>query len=426
MTSALESVRIAHAMTLRAQSEARWSTSQLLTHWNRLVPMASALYQSTQPSNVVTLAERLAADAQLLPPPTEERMSPRSALRQALAAMERSIRQKLPPKAEHKAEIRRLIMSTIWVTAGLTSRAAADDAFDARITNSGSPEERVQRERRAANLADRFTGIEQLAQIGLRQTELPEQSSSANRLRDAIAAWDVHAHRALASDRSTIVLHALSVHETVSLSGLALVVDSAHRSGLLDSLTTDRLAPILEDAVDSWHRLAEVSAEFAFGPVALPSALLDAGSALRAGLDTAVGLRDISTDPELASILISHLSTATTIAAATVDLIEADELRAPARAVARRLAEIHPNEFRSIVDPVAVHKRVSIPLPPEARSLLQIPAERVLRDAAEAVRRTSGLDSLRVPSRAKATDPSKVAPTRSSQRRHSPASSPVR
>jgi hypothetical protein len=93
----------------------------------------------------------------------------------------------------------------------------------------------------------------------------------------------------------------------------------------------------------------------------------------------------------------SHLDISVEIAGATCDLIATADLRAPARAIARLLAEQaseDPPLLASPVSAVAIHRGLSLPLDARGRRLLERSAERAFADAHETVNRASGLDVL--------------------------------
>jgi len=89
-----------------------------------------------------------------------------------------------------------------------------------------------------------------------------------------------------------------------------------------------------------------------------------------------------------------HLASSLTIAASTRDLIGDRELRGPARAIARVIAERNPEIKSAVVDPVDVHRGVSVPLPEPARVVFEPMVQQCFLDANEMVNRAAGLDAL--------------------------------
>ena len=97
---------------------------------------------------------------------------------------------------------------------------------------------------------------------------------------------------------------------------------------------------------------------------------------------------------EILEAMSGHLASSLTIAASTRDLIGDRELRGPARAIARVIAERNPEIKSAIVDPVDVYRGVSVPLPEPARVLFEPLVQQCFLDANEMVNRAAGLDTL--------------------------------
>jgi len=405
MPTAIEQLRVAFHLALRAQHTSEFDAGALVRAWPRLAGAAWSVQQSlpSQSSSNDLLVERISLDAKSLsvridrrPWPGDGALDP--AIAQVTAALESSA---VAIKAERfrsnePSDANRLIASTLWTTSQLVGRAARDHCFDLRMSHRSAQSSQLEVASAARDLHRRFNAVEQLAASVLgepgRRTSVA--GNVGPQLRRAVAVWDVEAHRALLGVRSTAVLHVLSHLEAESVGAVVGFVAQATDSGIIDKVTAARLTPILRDSSMSWEQLRDASAELSFGSVPVPMALIDAGRNLQERFTDAGAHSRPDDHPEILHALSGHLASAVTISAAARDLIDIGELRAPARAIARIMNEQYPDRLAAPVDAVAIQRRQTLPLTSETRPILAEPARRAFLDADEAVNRAAGLDSL--------------------------------
>jgi hypothetical protein len=404
MASAVEHLRVAHRLALGALHDSEADAAGLVRAWPRLAQaahtVARALPDDTGDEDRVL--QRIGLDALSLAEVTSElrwpgNVPPDPALMRVAAVFEgvAAMAGTGSMLAGDVAEARRLILGSLWTTARLVGRATRDHSYDVGLDHQHLEGVRSRTARAAMDLYRRFNAVEQLACLALRDTA-PGKSENGptSRLRQAIAIWDVEAHRALLTNRSTAALHVLAHQQAASVEAFRLFVDRATAGGVIDPLTHQRLMPVLADSSSSWGRLRDTAAEFCFGSTPLPESLLDAATDLRERFQDAVRPPGLGDRRETLAALSGHLASAVTICAATRDLIAAGELRAPARAIARAVREQWPNLVEAVVDPRDIQRGASVPLPDQARSLLAEPAARAFIAADEAVNRGAGLDAL--------------------------------
>lgn len=403
MSSIIERLRIAHRLALRAQHTSEFDTAALVRTWPRVAAAAAETFQSIPGTGAGgdLVVERIALDARSLGETIDRQPWPGTgrqdlALLQVAAALEgaASAGGESPVPQVDVAEARRLITSSLWTTAQLLGRTACDHAFDVRFDRKNFDADRGQVALLAKDTHRRFNAVEQLAAGSLRGRISTPASDVAGDLRRAVATWDVEAHRALLSNRSTTVLHVLAHQEAASVKAFEVFVDHARDGRVIDPVTAERLRPVLGDASASWAQLRDTAAEFSFANTAVPVAFIDAATGLRERFHDAIGTAGLEDHSQILGALTGHLASAVTISAAARDLITDGEMRAPARAIARLLAEQRPDLVAAPVDANAIHRGQSVRLTPEARDLLDEPARRVFRDADEALNRAAGLDML--------------------------------
>lgn len=284
-------------------------------------------------------------------------------------------------------------LSVLWIGSEYTRSAAMDAANDVEFDRDLGQQARIRVAARARDTARRLDAAERIAGefIGARPGH--GTGSVSEGLVRAIATWDVEAHRALIFDRSTMVLHGLARMEAMTGAAFGEFVANAERAGHLDELTAQRMTPALESLPRSWDAVGDATADLAFSNTSIPREFIEAAENLRTELDRAV---DFATPDEQAATLgaiKSHAATSMAIASSAQDLLMDDELRAPARAVARALATANPGRIDSPVDPTDIQRRMTVPLPKEARDHLQGPVGACVLDAHELVRRTAGLEA---------------------------------
>jgi len=405
MSTPTEQLQLALRLALRAHHTNDADAAALIRTWPHLVEAAYDAYEHFDGSGASTPAgpiDRIAADARAIAARAETRNWPArrgpldASLQQVTAALRRSIEvgHAGPPADQNEAD--RLILSTLWSTSQLAGRVMRDRAFDLRTDTGLSEIQKNEQLPAVRDMARRFNALEQLAAESLHANSrvMPAMSPQASQFRHAIASWDIQAHRALVEDRSTAVLHVLSHLEAESVKGLERFVSQTADSGIMDQVTADRLSPILSDSSASWARLRDVSAELSFSNIPVPIGLIQAGRNLQEQFSVAAAAADPNDHPQLLLGLTGHLASAVTISAAVRETIDSGELRAPAKAISRVMTEQNPGQDHTPVDPVAIQRRLTLPLNSDVRRLLDGPALRVFLDAAEAVNRSAGLDAL--------------------------------
>lgn len=418
MSSAIERLRTTHHLALRAQHASDWDSAALMRAWPQLATSAHAAYAGLPALQGADdrVAERIALDARSLIEAAGHEVwpgagAPDQALKQVAAGF-RAAADSLAtdhPRSGEVAEARRLIISSLWTTSRLVCRATRDHGFNLSLGDGSTIDDRVRIAQLTTVAHLRLGAIEQLAANGLRGQAHHEQSGPAAQLRSAVAMWDIEAHRALGNDRSTAVLHVLAHQEAASVKVFEMFIDRAAGEGVIDPLIRQRLMPVLADSSASWATLRDTAAQFSFSSTVVPMSLIDAATELRERFRDASHISLPDDRRDVLGVMSSHLASAVTISATARDLISEGQLRAPARAIARVMSEQRPEITESLVSIRDVRKGVSVPLPNEARALLDQPATRVFHDAAESLNRTAGLDSLH---HAPSNTPDSNAPTK--------------
>ena len=187
-------------------------------------------------------------------------------------------------------------------------------------------------------------------------------------------------------------LHVVSYHQADFALRIRQFVGAAAGHGVIDRFTHERLAPVFDESHQAWRDVLDVASEFSFANAQVPTALYDAGTDLHNKLQltppqTAEGHRDVL------SSVSEHLASSLDVAQVSRDLVGEGELRAPARAIARVVAERSPDVEESVVSPMDIHRGATVLLPREARDVLEGPTARAVDVAAEAVSRSAGLDT---------------------------------
>lgn len=403
MSTAIEQLRAAFHLALRAQQTSEFDAAALVRTWPTLANAAAVAHRSlgTGTHRLDLLVERIALDAESIGAPVERQQWPGfgktdHALAQVAAALQKSTTVSAAVRPEDLAEANRLIVSTLWTTSQLVGRAARDHSVDLHMDPRDSPPSQPELTSILRDVYRRFSAVEQLAAGALANPGARPggPSNAGTELRRAVAVWDVEAHRALLGDKSTAVLHVLSHLQAESVKAFEGFVAQATESDVIDKVTAGRLTPILQDSSTTWERLRDASAELSFGSIPVPMSLITAGRQLSERFSDAIHHSGPEDHAEILHALSGHLSSCVTISASACDLIETGELRAPARAINRMMIEQYPDRLAAPVDAVAIHRRQTLPLPPETRGVLADPARRAFLNADEALNRAAGLDAL--------------------------------
>jgi hypothetical protein len=406
MSPVIEHLRTAHHLALRAQHDSAFDAADLLRAWPRVVSAAYAVHRcfSTTDRDSDRVVQRIAVATEALSQGGDARGWPGpgrsdAKLQQVAAAFRSAVSD--PSAHLHKSdhpEARWLIASSLWATSRIIVRSLRDYSSDLRWGRNQPSGDPVALSNLATQVRYRFDAIEQLAAGSLHQVE--QQSSSSHEtgipLGRSIATWDIEAHRALLTIQSTAVLHVLSHLQAESMKATEVLIVRATHHGAIDSVSASRLCPVLRDSSSSWERLRDASAELSFGSTAVPMAFINAARGLQEDILDAARSPQHGAYPRLIQAVSSHIGSSVSIAAAACDLIDTKELRAPARAMARLLAETP--DFQDViaapVDPIAVRRGHTLPLHEGVRRLLEDPARQAFRHAHEAVDRSAGLESL--------------------------------
>ena len=401
MTGFIERLHVAHRLALRASQGEDIDAAAAVRAWPRVAQAAhqvnSLLADNGSGDRVV---ERIALDATSQARSHSRQpwlgVGPRDpALLQVAAGLQSAAESagSAPTDAGAVHEAQTLIASSLWVTAQLVGRAAGDHSYDIRFDSTLSAAQRLSIGSLAMDIHRRLNAVEQLALSGMNHKPRLEGGVAAD-LRQAVATWDVQAHRALLQHRSTMVLHILARQEALSVMAFHQFVDNATRTGIIDPFTRQRLTPALSALPVSWTAVGDLASEFSFATTPVPRSFIHAAEDLRGCFQAAIRLATPDDHRVILDAMSGHLASSLTIVASTRDLIGDHELRGPARAIARVIAERNPEIKSAIVDPVDVHRGVSVPLPDPVRVLFEPLVQQCFLDANEMMNRTAGLDAL--------------------------------
>jgi hypothetical protein len=146
----------------------------------------------------------------------------------------------------------------------------------------------------AQGMIARFDGFEQLAGaylFGLPPTSAkPDQvreAAAATRLKAALAAWEVRAHRTLANSPDPADLVRVARVQALITSTAGILTGAAARKGHIDNDIMQRLAPALEANQVAWSRAAKRWGELTNPASRTGPALVGAASEVRAAIAAA-------------------------------------------------------------------------------------------------------------------------------------------
>ena len=320
--------------------------------------------------------------------------------------------------ASQSKEAERLIGETLWMSANTAGEPLRDHLRDLGRTVARGPNEPAMRldYRRAHDAFGRLTAAENMA-ASLVAGRTIHPRASAGALAEAVATWDVEAHRSLLTQRSTSTLALISRREAAVQKAFATAVGHASSVGAIDAHTAERIEPVLGSLTKAWTDLADRSHTLIWGPQIVPRSTVEAGAELGRAFKTITLERE---EPHgqaaILSALNSHLASSVALAAAARELIHDRELIAPARAINAAVLKHNPTLRRTTVSPVDMLQGRSVSLPAEARDILQEPADAVYYESEEAMHRGAGLDSLHrqaepaIPANVPDTGPSRPVP----------------
>jgi hypothetical protein len=167
------------------------------------------------------------------------------------------------------------------------------------------------------------------------------------RLETALAAWEVRAHRTLASQPDPADLVRVARVQALIATTTVVVSEAAARRGEIEAGVIERLTPALENAQLAWSRSARRWAELTTPASRTDPALVEAAGQLRTAIGAAVANHTGWANPDeiagridlAATVMILHRSMVAAVELAYVTReIAADQpgLAAPARVIAMR------------------------------------------------------------------------------------------
>jgi len=283
------------------------------------------------------------------------------------------------------------IMHTLYVTAHAVTVALTNDLRDyhdqhrdSTVTAQGYPVDML------ADAHRRMSAAEQLAGSYVHDA-YPEALAGQHRdrvdparLADAVARWDVQAHRALAGTPQAHTLALVTAQETWLVSATSILWRAAAETGHANvSQYRTRLSPALERLWEEWGQAARTWTELTpKNSPPPPAQLRAAGDELRAATRELIHDRVGGATSQVIAARVDLTGVDTTLQrslASTVDLAHAvrDAGNEPGllvsakganRILAQRAEEgITPERMHAIVSPTAIHANRSIPAPESLR-----------------------------------------------------------
>lgn len=317
----------------------------------------------------------------------------------AAALVARYHRTTRPMRPEVRADVeaaRMRVMHALYVGAHGVGSVVREHVRDERMALLGVRNQRLARAvPRGKEAIARLAACEQLAgayvigrYVQASQGEVVIPPDGVGRLREALAAWDIRAHRTLASSSTPANLVVVArTQATVAMAALA-VVRAGAVTGRIDADACSRLSPAAEAAHASWVHTAGRWSEL-ISPVnrRTDPDLLVASGELRAAMLEITHDRTSIARPEVmagrvdlaaaAHALQQALAAAVDVAYVIRDVAAHDQnLSAPARMISRRLARAAGapggpvDDLAAPVSPADVHANRLIPLPGIVRTAL--------------------------------------------------------
>ena len=307
------------------------------------------------------------------------------------------------------------IMHTLYVTAHVVSVALThdlrdyhDQQRDSTVTTTGYP---------LGMLVDahrRMAAAEQLAGSYVHPT-YPEGLTGQHRdrvdpgrLPDALARWDIQAHRALAGHPDGHTLAFVTAQQTWLVSASTLLWRAAADTGHANqSQYLTRLAPGLERLWEEWGNAARAWTELTpKNTPAPPVPLRAAAQELRAATRELIHDRVGGATPQVVAARVDLTGVANTLQrslASTVDLAHAvrDAGNEPglvvcAKGANRLLAQraedsFTPEDLHAVVPPTAIHTNRGIPLPEPLRPRVGVIGQATVDAAHSALGSSAGI-----------------------------------
>lgn len=393
MPNSLEHLQDAQLQMLRARSTSDMDAGELVRGWVLIARAARAVHDALPAPDPTRTVERIALMSTALASAGQAREwpgdgRPSAALEPVHAALIASTRATPPDSAVDVETAQRLLTAVLWIGAELVAERARDHGFDLafhRVPDSAR-EQAV-----ARDVSERLKAIETLALTGSLRPDTP-----ADALGVALGRWDVLAHRALLTDRSTVTLHHVATLEVATFDAFRAATARAHSLGVIDYVTADRMDPAIAGAASAWRDVAKVAGDFSFGHALPGTDLLSIGDEVRGRFADLASPSSQPEDIDVFGSFTGHLVTSMALTAAARDLVDDRELMAPARAVNRQLRERVPRagNLGSLVSAADLHQGRAITVPQAAREIIREPLDLAYTASAEAIQRSAALDPL--------------------------------
>lgn len=400
MASPIDHLRIAEREARKSLFEASPNPAVLARTWPLITSTALAASRRIEIPDPSRVAERVALIGDGLHEANARKQWPGDGhpdphLRLVVAALAATANNERPITDIEAQHAHRLIASTLWTTSHLLARDTRDHLVDLDATNRVTTSTFLLRERDLVrDVLERATAAEAVCSP-VRISRDSEADGPGAQLAYAVADWDVQAHRALLTRRSTSTLALIAANEASVQRSFAQAVRTAGDFGVIDRATTERLTPVLASLENAWSSLAKRVIDLSWGSEMVPRETLIAADRLRGSFE-ATDSADLGKEDHarVVDALADQLASSLSLSTSTRALIDEGDLRAPARAINRVLRSLpgFTDNVEAVVSPEDLLQATSIPLPPAARSLLREGVDRVSLESGEAARRGAGLD----------------------------------
>lgn len=420
MSDASDQIRTASIIMLRAARESPEDPAAIVRAWPRLTLAAHrlALALNDHTSMEARSIDQIGLDAFSMTRSNEHKLWPGPGERsqtylQATMAIEAAAKS-VPPNIsrEDASGLLNQTLNLLWVGSEYASKAARTAMHESEFDRSISESRRTLIGRRSRDVARRIDAAEIVASSYVAGTPRLDPGKPAERLHRAVVAWDVEAHRAMIHGSSTLALYGVARMEAMTSAAFGQFVDGATKAGYLDPASAMRMKPALNSLPTSWDSVAEAAQEFGWSTMTLPRSFVETAETLRKELDRSL---DVATPREQAAMTMAvkgHAASSLTVASTAQDLLSDREIRGPARAVSRMMAEKFPKRIKAAVDPVDIFNGSTVPLPPEIIGTLRESLDTCVFDAHDLMKRTSALDGWTPPANVGSPSTTPAAPER--------------
>ena len=279
---------------------------------------------------------------------------------------------------------------------------------------------------RARDARERIGAIERLAGVSLKDkwpSALAHEHRDRpwpGRLEQALARWDLQAHRTLAGPPTVSNLEVIAQTQQVIVGATATIGAAGAQRGSLDAAAVERVRPALAELGDSWSALRGDLVELRGRQARVDRPLIQAGNEVqaalreithdRAGLATPDVMSDRVDLQVAAQQLYQSLTAAVDLAHVTRDALADPELTVGARG-AHELAQASSaaRTQAAWVDAGSLHQNRDVPLPHPVHDRLIDRADRIVKAAITADSASTALRQER---------PRSAQPARASGRHH--------